>query len=115
MLSRLLPDARFLVSQIVIMAAHEIMGESTNSGKPEMMMVSDRPQINLSPDEVMAGINHPSEMRALACAKCGYEMIRVRRRFIDRLLSILNPVRRFRCSNLGCRYECNLTNGERTG
>ena len=49
-----------------------------------------------------------SDMSSTACPKCGYEMIPVQLRFIDRLLSILNPVHRFRCTKFLCGYERNL-------
>jgi hypothetical protein len=32
----------------------------------------------------------------------------VRRRFIDRLLSLILPVHRYRCNSLGCHWEGNL-------
>jgi len=40
------------------------------------------------------------------CPKCGGELVRVHRRFIDRLL--LSPVYRFRCNTMVCGYECLL-------
>jgi hypothetical protein len=43
-----------------------------------------------------------------ACPECGGPLVQVRRRVADRLLSLLIPVRRFRCSILSCGYEGNL-------
>ena len=39
------------------------------------------------------------------CPKCSDQLVRVRRRAIDRLLSLAVPVRRFRCSAPNCGYE----------
>jgi hypothetical protein len=46
--------------------------------------------------------------RAPRCPECGSGLIRVRRRPVDRLLSAFGPVRRFRCSGMGCVYEGNV-------
>jgi hypothetical protein len=46
--------------------------------------------------------------RAPHCPECDSGLIRVRRRPIDRLLSTFVPVRRFRCSGMGCGYEGNV-------
>jgi len=78
------------------------------------MTVRDRQQINLPPEDVMADID-PDDFHSFSCRRCGYEMVRVQRRVIDRLLSIFGPVHRFRCTNLGCGYECNLKNGDDEG
>jgi hypothetical protein len=42
------------------------------------------------------------------CPKCGGALIRVHRRPLDRLQSVVLPVRRFRCDAFHCRYEGNL-------
>ena len=45
----------------------------------------------------------------LACPMCGSDgLVRTDRRLVDRLLSALTPVRRFRCSNVLCGYEGNV-------
>jgi len=44
----------------------------------------------------------------LRCPRCNGELIRVRRRLIDKLLSIVIPVRRFRCVDAGCIWEGNV-------
>jgi hypothetical protein len=42
------------------------------------------------------------------CPRCGGPAYRVKRRKIDRLISLLFPRRRFRCSSMGCGWEGNL-------
>jgi hypothetical protein len=44
-----------------------------------------------------------------ACPACGMGgLLRVRRRFIDRILSLFVGQRRFRCTHVGCQWEGNL-------
>lgn len=42
------------------------------------------------------------------CPDCNGFVYRVQRRFIDRLISLIFPVQRYRCSSLGCHWEGNL-------
>lgn len=42
------------------------------------------------------------------CPRCGDALMRVHRRFVDRLWSLLQPVRRYRCDNPGCGWVGNL-------
>jgi len=42
------------------------------------------------------------------CPRCGGKLIRVRRRFADRLLSLVRPVRRYRCRRADCLWEGTL-------
>jgi len=42
------------------------------------------------------------------CPVCNGPVYRVRRRFIDRLIGLLIPLRRYRCSEPHCRREGNL-------
>lgn len=43
------------------------------------------------------------------CPRCGErDLIRVHRRFIDRLLSVFVRLRRFRCAQFQCQWEGNL-------
>ena len=42
------------------------------------------------------------------CPRCGGELERVRRRFVDRVISVLWAVRRYRCRNVLCVWEGNL-------
>lgn len=44
-----------------------------------------------------------------ACPRCGKGgLLRIRRRFIDRVLSLFVRQRRFRCTHSGCQWEGNL-------
>ena len=44
-----------------------------------------------------------------ACPHCGqHGLLRIRRRFVDRLLSLFVRQRRFRCTHSGCQWEGNL-------
>jgi len=51
---------------------------------------------------------HPVRMRV--CPQCDGPVQRVRRRFIDRIVSLIRPVHRYRCSikGWGCEWEGNL-------
>jgi hypothetical protein len=42
------------------------------------------------------------------CPVCNASTHRISRRFIDRLLSIFMPVRRYRCQSMKCTWEGNL-------
>jgi predicted RNA-binding Zn-ribbon protein involved in translation (DUF1610 family) len=42
------------------------------------------------------------------CPICGATTIRSRRRCVDRLLSAVISVRRYRCTELGCGWEGNV-------
>lgn len=53
---------------------------------------------------------HIESSRACACPICGKRgLLRIRRRFIDRVLSLFVRQRRFRCTHSGCHWEGNLT------
>lgn len=45
-----------------------------------------------------------------ACPECGGRLMRVRRRATDRLLSLMVPVHRYRCTGFGCQWEGVLRN-----
>jgi hypothetical protein len=45
------------------------------------------------------------------CPLCKSSVVRVRRRFVDRLVNLLFPIRRYRCQSFLCRWEGNLGNG----
>ncbi len=40
-----------------------------------------------------------------ACPRCGADLVRVRRRLVDRLLSLFAPVHRYRCRQHDCQWE----------
>jgi len=42
------------------------------------------------------------------CPQCGTGAYRIRRRVIDRIFSLLSPLRRYRCTSIGCGWEGNL-------
>jgi hypothetical protein len=46
--------------------------------------------------------------RCPRCPRCGGEVFRIRRRLIDRLLSLVLRLQRFRCLEMGCSWESNL-------
>ena len=48
------------------------------------------------------------QAKARECPQCGAASYRVRRRPIDRVLSLLSPVQRYRCTLIGCGWEGNL-------
>ena len=43
-----------------------------------------------------------------ACPRCGGPLERIRRRWVDRLLSLLIPVRRYHCYSMGCNWTGRL-------
>lgn len=45
------------------------------------------------------------QIRGRACPACNGSTERVARRFLDRLLSILIPVKRYRCTSATCAWE----------
>jgi hypothetical protein len=46
-----------------------------------------------------------SSVQNPTCPRCGGAVERIRRRFIDRVLSLFRPVRRYRCENFLCHWE----------
>ncbi|MBP6852544.1 MAG: hypothetical protein KA164_13135 [Rhodoferax sp.] len=42
------------------------------------------------------------------CPECGGPMSRIPRRMIDRLISIVRPVQRYRCRNFACQWAGNI-------
>ena len=59
-------------------------------------------------DFEMAETPDDSRLLACKCPRCEGDLIRIRRRPIDRMFSLFVSVRRFRCVNLGCIWEGNL-------
>jgi len=53
--------------------------------------------------------------RARECPQCGAASYRVRRRPIDRVLSLLSPLERYRCTLIGCGWEGNVAVGAPPG
>jgi hypothetical protein len=54
-------------------------------------------------------LNDPGSASRHTCPQCGQSLIRIRRRFIDRLTSIVQPVHRFRCRNHTCQWQGNIS------
>lgn len=44
----------------------------------------------------------------LRCPRCSGGIVRVRRRTLDRLVSVVSPRQRFRCAGFGCGWEGTL-------
>ena len=69
------------------------------------------------PNIAFSGIE-PSSVDSLArtarqsmapnCPLCGGLLIRTSRRPIDRILSIVTPLQRFRCPSFNCQFEGNV-------
>jgi hypothetical protein len=53
---------------------------------------------------------HPPDA-ALRCPRCGAVLFRVRRKPLDRVLSLVAPRRRYRCRAMGCGWEGTLRAG----
>lgn len=47
-------------------------------------------------------------MSGRTCPRCGSELLRIRRRAIDRVLSVFWRVQRYSCNNFQCQWEGNL-------
>lgn len=71
-----------------------------SSSQPEAGIVSAR-----SPAELPKS---GARRHALACPVCQGAVERISRRWVDRLLSIVMPVQRFRCATMSCQWEGNL-------
>jgi hypothetical protein len=63
----------------------------------------DRPSMNGT-----SGFGHSVASFGQPCPVCNAPTHRISRRFIDRLLSIFMPVRRYRCQSMKCTWEGNL-------
>lgn len=62
---------------------------------------------NLVQNEPMTGV--PAANRP-TCPECGAAVDRIARRWLDRLLSLFTPVRRYRCRSMACGWEGQLRN-----
>jgi hypothetical protein len=63
-------------------------------------------------DRPPIGVNHPpgygKTEQGRHCPRCRGALIRIRRRPIDRFVSLVLPRRRYRCVAIGCGWEGNL-------
>jgi hypothetical protein len=66
-------------------------------------MMSKRPILPVVSVEESAG-----DFRRLSCPRCKSSVFRVSRRFLDLLVSIFMPVRRYRCISMECPWEGNF-------
>jgi len=48
------------------------------------------------------------QLRGPACPHCGSGLERVPRRWLDRLVGLMTPLRRYRCLSITCAWEGNL-------
>jgi len=55
-----------------------------------------------------SGFGHSVASYGQPCPVCNASTHRIPRRFIDWLLSIFTPVRRYRCQSMKCTWEGNL-------
>lgn len=52
---------------------------------------------------------HDDHSDSYTCPMCGErDLIRIRRRFIDRIMSMFISLRRYRCTHSGCQWKGNL-------
>lgn len=55
-----------------------------------------------TPDDAGTALRQPP------CPRCNGSLMRVRRHFADRMVSLFSPVRRYRCDSFACRWEGTL-------
>ena len=77
----------------------EIISEALEADTPTGPIAVDRPASSKAAR---------SRIRYRVCPKCQGHFVRMHRRLADRLLSLFNPVRRYRCTNHLCQYEAIL-------
>ncbi len=46
------------------------------------------------------------------CPCCQGKLLRERRRIVDRLRSLIRPVKRYRCENFACQWVGNMANAD---
>lgn len=51
----------------------------------------------------------------IRCPLCQGDLVRARRRSVDRLRSLFVPVKRYRCENFRCQWEGNVSSRRATG
>jgi len=58
---------------------------------------------------------HRQQKSVHPCPRCGSRLFRMHRRLSDRLLSLVTPMRRFRCTSVQCGYECTVPKTHSSG
>ena len=58
-------------------------------------------------EERAVGYGKPAG-RSLRCPRCQGSLVRVRRRLLDRIISLVSPRHRYRCVAIGCGWEGTL-------
>jgi len=53
-------------------------------------------------------VSNAATMNARKCPLCGVALLRMPRRPVDRLVSLVRPVSRYRCMAVQCQWEGNL-------
>ena len=94
-------------------ATRDVLDTDTDSdtdSTPRSSMFDPQEAANLDLVENM----DVKEQAEFKCPRCDGDLIRIRRRLVDRMVSLFTPVRRFRCVSLGCTWEGNLR-GSRGG
>jgi hypothetical protein len=73
-------------------------------------MTSDSPETGSRPAATGgASAESPRDLPGHpACPLCDTRVIRIPRRFIDRVISVVHSVRRYRCGSFTCNWEGNL-------
>lgn len=58
----------------------------------------------------MPSTAHPSNTRN--CPHCRCALVRERRRIVDRLYSLFQPIKRYRCQNFACQWVGNFSSAK---
>jgi len=56
-------------------------------------------------------VHYRRDRQKVSCPQCGRPADRIRRRLIDRIVSLFTPIRRYRCWHFSCEWEGNLAVG----
>jgi hypothetical protein len=93
-------------------ARNSASGETGHGRNPDHSMASplrDARDRGITPGgnpSAAGGACHAS--RGRTCPRCNGSIYRVERRFVDLLVSVLIPVHRYRCGEMGCSWEGNM-------
>lgn len=65
--------------------------------------------------QVISRIHAPLAYRPasqVTCPCCQGKLVRERRRIVNRLRSLMRPVKRYRCENFACQWRGNIANAD---